>query len=197
MSDTDQWPTSNREKMLEALKQVLEGIPGVQYVDRQDLDPTGMIAEAQRPAIIIDEERTRYEWLERHDERKMEATSGLVLDLQADAPKSADRAGYDVSTIRELFVARVIQELADESTLTVQLASENSEQQHADDAALEFEVRYPSVPEPGVRAVISISIESCEVFDGRTKNTWDTLAGKIWAHDDSDSPPDFEVTTEG
>lgn len=192
MTDEGQWQTSRREKMLEALKVVLEGIPGVQHVDRQDLDPTGMLSEAQRPAIIIDEERTRYEWTERHGKRQMEAKSGLVLDLQADATRSDDRSGYDVSTVRELFVNRVIQELADESTLTVQLASENQAQQHADDAALEFEVRYPAVKPPKTRALITITVRSDERFDGRTRTTWETLASEIYNYDDSDDPPTVE-----
>lgn len=193
MTDTSQWSTSRREQMLEALKAVLGNIPGIRHVDRQDLDPTGMLSDANLPAIIVDEERTRYEWTDRHGTRQMSVRSGLVLDLQAYAARSADRSGYDVSTVRELFVTRVIQELVNESTLTVQLAGENQAQAHADDVALDFEVRYPAVEPPRARALVTITVDTDEEFDDRTTTAWDTLAADLYSYDD-DSPPDFSLT---
>lgn len=181
--------------MLEALAEVLRGIQGVQFVDRQDIDPTSMVSEANLPAIIIDEERSQYEWAERHGAREMAFASSIVLDLQAYTRKSGDRAGYQISTVRELFVARVLNQLANEATLTVQLADENQPQSHADDVALQFDVRYPKVKPPQCRALVSISAHGEEVFDDRQVNDWKTLAADLYSHDDSDDPPDFTVST--
>jgi hypothetical protein len=181
--------------MLRALRAVLAGIPGIEHVDRQDLNPQDMLAEAQLPAIIIDEERTRYQWTERHHKREAEARSGLILDCQAYAGRSDDRAGYDVSTVRELFVNRVLQELADKATLEVQLDNESEPQTHADDAALQFEVRYPRVPTPKIRALITITVSTDEVFDGRARTSWDTLVADIYSHDDSDDSPTVTMET--
>lgn len=187
----EQWTTSRRDRMLEALKVVLEQIPGVQHVDRQDLDPEGTLPEARLPAIIIDEERTRYDWTDRHGDREMNVQSGLVLDLQAQAPRSGDRAGYQISTVRELFVQRVLEELADEATLTVELDGESSPTPHADDTLLGAEVRYPAVEPPKTRAIISLTVWTDETFDGRVHSTWTEIAADIYSHDDADDPPDF------
>lgn len=190
----DQWPTSNRERMLEALAEVLRGIEGVQFVDRQDIDPTSMVSEAKLPAIVIDEERTRYEWAERHGQREMAFASSIILDLQAYTRKSDDRAGYQISTVRELFVARVLNELANESTLTTQLADENEPQAHADDVAIDFDVRYPKVKPPKCRALVTISSAGQEYFDDRQVSDWQKIVAEIYSYDDSDDPPDTEFS---
>ncbi|MFB6374486.1 MAG: hypothetical protein ABEN55_15510 [Bradymonadaceae bacterium] len=191
-SDNPQgWPTSNREEMLEALAEVLRGIPGVQYVDRQDIQPEKMVSEGQLPAIIVDEEKATYRWEDRHGERSMKVNSGLVLDLQAYAERRSDGAGYSTSTVRELFVARVLHELAHEPELVVQLADENKAQQHAQDVAVEFDVRYPRVSPPKCRALVTIQAFHYEVFDDRQRTAWEKIVTEI-APPEDDTPPDAE-----
>lgn len=183
--------------MLDALAKVLRQIPGVRFVDRQDIDPTSMVASSQLPAIVIDEQSSEYEWLNRHGDRSLRVNSQIILDLQANAATASKGPGYSVSTVRELFTARVIFELVNESTLTVQLDSEDEPTKHANDSANGFSVRYPDAGGNDVRSLITTNIQTCETFDDREPAEFDTIIADIYEYDDEGQYiPDFQASTE-
>ncbi|MFU8806657.1 MAG: hypothetical protein ACNA8W_22805 [Bradymonadaceae bacterium] len=178
------WEQSNREAMLEALKEVLEGIEGVRYVERQAITHS-MVADPQLPAIIIDEAQTRYRWLERHRTRTSHASTGVVLDLQIRASRRTDGPGANTSTVREAFIARVIRELVDRSTL-------NSTARDVGDI---FDVRYMPVDAPFARALITIRADLEEVFDDRVRTNWKKLIVDI-APEGGESPNPITIDIE-
>lgn len=166
---------SQRDRMLDALVAVLQGLDGVRYVDRQAITAE-TVSDAQMPAILIDEVRTQYRWYERHGGRAMGLRSVLVLDLQARATRRTDGPGANTSTARELFANAVLGHLADNPTLNVQLDGEEEAVDHAYDIATQFDVRYVRMEDPYVRALITLEAEPCpEVFDGRTYTDWQQL----------------------
>jgi hypothetical protein len=193
---TAAFQTSQREALLEALKKSLSSMEGVNFVDRQDIS-RDMVADEQLPAIIIDEQSTNYEWFDRHGNRDMDFASTLVLDLQILAERK-DGEDWNVSTVRETFAAAVMTHLADNAELIEQLDGESQAQPHARDVASSFSVRYPRVPAPYARALISITAQSQEVFDGRAKTEWDTLVADLYRYDDPppDDPEDLTLTNE-
>lgn len=166
------WDTSNREAMLEALKEVLSGIDGVAYVDRQAVQRK-MVSDAQLPAIIIDEAKTKYRWLERHGDRTSHVSAGIALDLQVRASRRSDGPGGNVSTVREAFVSRVILELVEKATLNGT----------ALDAGHKFDVDYLPAPAPYGRALVTIAVDTQEVFDERVRTVWQSFVASVGPED--------------
>jgi len=153
---------NQREVMLEALKSALEQIKGVRFVDRQAITPK-MVSDRQMPAIIIDEDSTSYAWAERHGSRTMTAIDTIGLDCQVMC-RRGDYEG-DPSTVRQAFAWQVMNQLANHSTLDGVCK----------DAALRFNVQYPPSDYPYARAIVALSVEYHEAFDGRAQTEWQQL----------------------
>jgi hypothetical protein len=153
---------NQREAMLEALKNALEQVPGVRYVDRQAITEQ-LVSDHQMPAIIIDEDRTEYTWMERHGTRTMRAVDTVGLDCQVLCQRGDFRG--NVSTVRQAFAWQVMNTLANASTLG----------DACKDAALRFAVRYPETDYPYARVIIGIVVDGYEVFDEREQTVWQKL----------------------
>ena len=180
--------TSQRDQMLDALVAVLRGLEGVRYVDRQAITRE-LVTDAQMPAIIIEEVGTNYRWIERHGDRKMRVRSGIVIDLQARARRRKDGPGGNVSTARENFVRAVLNHLANNPMLQTQLAGEDESTPHAYDTSHLFDVRYVREADPFVRALITIQVDTDDVFDSRTRTDWQQLILNTTANPEiSDGP---------
>ncbi|MDZ7703361.1 MAG: hypothetical protein U5L04_02625 [Trueperaceae bacterium] len=193
---TAAFQTSQREALLEALETSLSKLSGVNYVSRQAIS-RDLVADAQLPAIIIDESSTQYEWYDRHGDRDLEFRSTLVLDLQISAER-VDGGEYNISTVRETFAAAVMTHLTEHAELIEQLDGESQSQAHARDVAPSFTVQYPAVQAPYARALVSTTAISTEQFDGRVYTEWDTLVADLYRHDDPkpSTPGDLTFTTE-
>lgn len=169
------FPTTNRERALEALRVVLSEIPGVHFVDRQTIQEE-LLSDAQLPAILIDEGRTDYTWEERHGRRALGARTTVTLDLQCRAPRRTDGPGAAVSTAREIFIGAVIEELANNPELICQLEGDVAPVAHVRDAARTFVADYPPVPHPFARALITLELQLTECpADRRAKTAWQQL----------------------
>lgn len=167
---------SAREQALEALRSVLQGLPGVRLVDRQTITED-VVADAQMPAILIDETRTEYSWDERHGRRALGARIGITLDLQVRAGRRNDGPGAAVSTAREAFVFAVIEHLSNNPSLRCQLTGEATATDHVIDCAGGFVVDYPPTTHPYGRALVTfeMTLTECPV-DARGRTAWQTLA---------------------
>lgn len=148
--------------MLEALKSVLEQVPGVRLVSRQAITPD-LVSERQMPAIVIDEHQTQYTWAERHGQRMMRVVDTIGLDCQV-LCKRGDYRG-NPSTVRQAFAWMVLNQLANNPTLGGTCM----------DAALRFNVQYPAADYPFARAIIALSVDSAEAFDDRPQTEWQKL----------------------
>jgi len=157
-------PHSNREKALNALAAILTSATGVQYVGRQDITED-LISESRMPAVLIQENSTSYVWTRRKPERKAIYTSLLVLDCQSKSKRTGTVRAGDVSTIRELFVWEVINALAENPRLYVQLDGEGAAVNHARDCALDVNVQYMPAPFPFARTLLSVTLKGDETFD--------------------------------
>ena len=167
--------TSQRDLMLDALVAVLQQMDGLNYVDRQAITPE-LVADSRMPAVLIDEVRSDYQWLDRHGSRSMRVRSVIVLDLQARAVRRTDGQGANISTARERFTNAVLDHLANNPNLIVQLASEDEAADHAYDVMDEVAVRYVRMKDPYVRTLITVSAIPCaQVYDDRTYTDWQTL----------------------
>ncbi|MEM1347988.1 MAG: hypothetical protein AAGI01_05470 [Myxococcota bacterium] len=184
----EQWVRSEREQMLEALRVVLEGIEGVRFVSRQTI--TGeQIAEGQLPAILIDELRTRYVWRERHGKREAELRCAVAMDLQAPTKRVRRRVEVNASTVRELFVHQVLDVLANNPTLSVQLPGETEPLCHARDVfgGQLADVRYFEGDGASARALVTIDVVLGERFDGRTATSWQELVLELGQEETGES----------
>lgn len=169
------FPTTNRERALEALRVVLSGIPGVRFVDRQTITEE-LISDPQLPAILIDEGRTGYSWEDRHGRRALGALATVTLDLQCRASRRADGPGADVSTTREIFIGAVIEELSNNPELICRLEGEEAPIAHVRDCARTFVADYPTATHPYARALITIELQLAECpADRRAKTAWQKL----------------------
>ncbi len=166
---------SAREQALEALKTVLQGVPGVRFVDRQTITEE-LVSDAQLPAILVDETRTEYKWNERHGRRALGARLGVTLDLQVRAQRRTDGPGANVSTIREAFAFAVIEHLTNNPELRCQLTNEPNETPHVQDCAAGFVVDYPVAKHPFGRCLITFEMQLTECpADNRGRTSWKQL----------------------
>jgi hypothetical protein len=167
--------TSGREAMLQALAVVLGSIPGVKTVDRQHI-LNEMLAEAQLPAIRIEEVGTQYTWKHRQQPRLVaEVVSTLILDLQLPAPRQRKGPGQEESSAREAFVHAVLGKLASNPTLVCQLVGEPAPASHAQDVTSGLEVaqvRYPKTEGGWARALVQLSVRHEEVLDEQPSGAW-------------------------
>lgn len=176
--------SSSRDLMLDALVAVLQDLDGVRYVDRQAITPD-LVADTRMPAILIDEVRSEYSWYERHGRRAMRVNSVIVLDLQARAVRRTDGQGPNISTARERFTNAVLNHLANSADLTTQLDGEAAAVAHAYDVATQFSVRYVKMPDPYVRALVTLVAQPCaQVYDDRTYTDWQQLILDTWTDRD-------------
>ena len=163
-------PHSGREKALAAMASILGSMTGINYVGRQDIVPD-LVSDAQMPAILIQEISTAYRYTRRTPERAAIFTSLLQLDLQCKAKRTSTVQEGDVSTIRELFAWEVMNALAKNARLNVQLSGEGAAVNHARDAALDFSAQYVPVPFPYARILLSVTMMGDEEFDDETACT--------------------------
>ena len=187
---------SAREKALEALRVVLSQVEGVRHVDRQDLQPA-MVGEQQLPAIILDEVRARYVWVERATVRLAQITSIVILDLQAIAPRLSRREEPARATTRIAFEEAVLSALADNPMLRCQLPGESEEVDHAQDvlpagdAGMFADCRALKTPEDGdyTRSQIALRLVLHDTYDGRQRTNWRRLISTIYATDETGAQP--------
>ena len=176
---------SARERMLAALEKVLSGIDGVVFVSRQAIS-SAMVSDAQLPAILIEEQRTRYSWqTARAGTRVATISSLLALDLQIHTKRGKGAGSVSESTVRECFVDEVLQTLVQNPCLRATLDEEGEvEEAHARDALADFaEVRY--VPGQGgyARALILIRVVVEATYDRRERTEWKSLIVELYPED--------------
>ncbi len=182
-SDPEHFPhTSGRERALEALKCVLEKIPGIEHVDRQAM-AFDMVSDDRLPAILIVEGATNYTW-RRRKERVSKTQDTLTLDVQLRAPKQKQGLWHQASTYREALVYRILSELANNPQLECQLEGEQASTCHVDDVLDDGErqapfarVSYIQEPPPYARALITLTPKYLESVgtSPTSQVTWESL----------------------
>lgn len=187
--------TSAREEMLQALKAVLQEIPGVKTVDRQHI-LSEMLAESQLPSIRIEEVGARYQWTHRQQPQlTAEVSSTLVLDLQLSAPRQRRGPGQEESSAREAFVHIVLTKLAQNPTLLCQLDGDPSPRAHARDVSVGTalaDVRYPKTEGGWARALVQITVRHEEVFEEQASGAWKHVLWSLRAHDGEGDEDSYE-----
>jgi hypothetical protein len=187
--------TSGREAMLQALAAVLRSIPGVKTVDRQHI-LSEMLAEAQLPAIRIEEVGTQYRWVHRQQPRLVaEVISTLVLDLQLPAPRQRKGPGQEESSAREAFVAAVLGKLASNPTLICALEGDEAPCAHTQDVTMGLEiaqVRYPKTEGGWARALVQITARHEEVMAEQPSGAWQHVLWSLRALDAEGDEDSYE-----
>lgn len=193
MSEMTEWEESCREKALLALEAILAAIPGVRYVNRQAIS-SEMVADSQLPAILIEEVRTQYRWVERFGRRRVATLSSiLVLGLELQAKRHPKAPGLTTSSAREAMVEQVLKTLVDNPTLKTHLSGEAEAVDHARDIASALaDVTYPDAPAPKARALITIRVDLDAEYDGRTRTAWERLVLDLRAFDEVDAEDSYE-----
>ena len=184
------WETSNREALLTALEHVIRTeIPELGTVRRQALDKEG-VAEGALPAILIDEASSSYKF----DHRfigEMDLKCIVTFDLQARARKTKGQPLGNLSQAREAMIARLLQVLQNNPTLTCQLPGEDEPMDHAKDVFPAAEVRYVKTTWPDVRALVTILLKTSENFLEKPQTQWRRiiLSARPLTEDDEDTTP--------
>lgn len=197
--------SSDRESALEALKAVLQGIPGIQYVVRHAQTEVD-ISDANLPAVVIMEKRAKYTRF--NDVRYHELNFGVDLVLLTRGRRTTKAPMGDVGTARELLCHTVINALVHNPQLYIQLDGEDEAQNHCNHVGDDFEVEYDEGMQfPYAGATVSFNVKLVTLLDDRDGETWSNWALDVTPADetgeaessstlsDSDTLPDGGITT--
>lgn len=172
---TTPWDTSNREALLQGLEAVIKrDMVGVATVRRQSIERE-CLAEAELPAVLIDELSGSYTWDHRHCAGELRQVSVVVFDLQAKCKRTKQYPLGNVSQAREAMVAALLKALQNNPTLHVQLEGEAAEEAHAVDAFSGAEVRYMKAKHPMIRALVTVRMLTNENFADNVTTDWQQL----------------------
>lgn len=177
------------ENMLEALVAVCKTVDGVRAVKRLPLPLNAeQIAQEQTPTIVIDDPQHDYGWTGRFNVPPLAFSHGgeILVRMQLIAESRIVR-GVDLNagTIRNAFARAVIQKLANNATLKVQLPHETEPTEHCEDVLQGWRVDNIPVPAPNVTAIITLRVAIDDVLeDERTPNTtWTQVIAALYPED--------------
>lgn len=176
------FPQTDREACMEALRTVLQSIPGVGKVYRHGETPKEVSA-ANLPAIIIVEGKVKYR--KHNDRRRFLASFPVFLSFLTMSQRTRAAPGGNLSTVREAFASVIITTLLENPELICQLEGEAEPVKHAYHvgAGDEFEVEFDDDAEfPYCGGVVEALVQLHVNFDDRATELWTTMTMETTPH---------------